>query len=79
MTSDQEATVARLNVYASLMEEIKYRHRALNLAAANKIEGLGPLLCEEFCYLQLRMICELLALGCLVAHDDIPAVGSKIL
>ena len=28
-------------------------------------------LVQEFCYLQLRMLCELVALGCLTAHGDI--------
>ncbi len=31
----------------------------------------------ELCYLQLRMLCELVALGCLLAHGDIEASKSK--
>lgn len=27
----------------------------------------------EFCFLQLRMLCELIALGCLTAHGDLEA------
>jgi|SRR5882724_2304781 len=26
---------------------------------------------SEFCYLQLRMLCELIAVGCLVVHGDV--------
>lgn len=62
----------QLDLYANLMTEIKIRMRAINSASINQqlsVKG-GPL-AQEFCFLQLRMICELIALGCLVAHGDI--------
>ena len=38
---------------------------------------LADQLTREFCALQLRMLCELIALGCLVAHGDIPATRTS--
>jgi hypothetical protein len=32
----------------------------------------------EFCYVQLRKICEVFALACLTAHGNIPEVHSKL-
>ena len=40
----------------------------------NGATGLHHRFVEEFCYLQLRMTCELIALGCLVAHGDIGCI-----
>lgn len=52
------------------MEEIKLRIEAIK--STNPFVGiLNPRIIEEFCYLQLRMICELIALGCLLVHGDI--------
>jgi hypothetical protein len=35
------------------------------------------MLIQEFCYLQLRLLCEVIALGCLVAHGDITNINMK--
>ena len=43
----------------------------------NNQNGLPGPLVREFCFLQLRMICELIALDCLTAHGDIKGVQSK--
>jgi hypothetical protein len=32
----------------------------------------------ELCYVQLRKICEVFALGCLAAHGELPDVHSKL-
>lgn len=43
--------------------------------AANACDGKLNLhlpYAREYCYLQFRRICELMALGCLVLHEDIP-------
>jgi hypothetical protein len=37
----------------------------------------GLLSIREFYFLQIRMICELIALGCLVAHGDIKATQTR--
>ena len=64
--------------YCNLMEEIKRRVAIIK----NITEGLMPLpriVAYEICYLQLRMVCELIVLACLVAHDDLPeAKGKKL-
>jgi len=41
--------------------------------AATGKTGFPSVIVREFCYLQLRMLCELIALACLVAHGDITA------
>jgi hypothetical protein len=65
-------------IYARLMEEIKRRHSLIAEVGNGKI--LMPQMAAfEFCYLQLRKICEVFALACLTAHGDIPAVRSKLL
>jgi hypothetical protein len=61
-------------LYMMLMEELKRRRNVIADVLQGKFalpQGIGI----ELCYLQLRMICELIALGCLAAHGDIP--GTK--
>jgi hypothetical protein len=53
------------------MDEVKLRLGSIEVALGT-MRALQPLeLCHEFCYLQLRMVCELIALACLIAHEDI--------
>ena len=59
-----------LNAYSALMEEAKYRLLATNTALRGQT-GLPTGAIFEFCFLQLRMLCELIALGCLTAHGDL--------
>jgi hypothetical protein len=56
-----------MSLYAQLMEEAKSRLTAIDGAVKGE-SGLPVLFVREFCYLQLRMPCEAIALGCLVAH-----------
>jgi hypothetical protein len=65
----------QLILYANLMEEVKVRFDAINHAAIGRT-GLGTPFVREFLYLQMRFLCELVALGCLVAHGDISALQS---
>jgi hypothetical protein len=58
------------------MEEAKTRTASINALTSNKIDFPSNI-ARECCYLQLRMLCELIALGCLVAHGDIEATKSK--
>lgn len=37
---------------------------------------MHQMIAEEFCYFQLRMLCEAIACGCLVAHGDITRLQS---
>jgi hypothetical protein len=39
--------------------------------------GLPAAIVREVRFLQLRMLCELIALACLMAHGDIPAVQAS--
>jgi hypothetical protein len=59
-----------LNAYSMLMEEAKYRLLAMDMALGGQT-GLPRAAIPEFCFLQLRMLCELIALGCLTAHGDL--------
>jgi hypothetical protein len=52
------------------MEEVKIRLTCIEIATSGQTGLPGPAV-REFSFLQLRMICELIALGCLVAHGDI--------
>jgi len=61
---------AALDLYAELMEEVKIRISSMDMAMQGRT-GLPGALAREFCFLQLRMLCELIALGCLTAHGDI--------
>lgn len=59
-----------LSLYANMMEEIKIRLWSIEMALNGGTPFPG-ILVREYCYLQLRMICELIALACLTAHGDI--------
>jgi hypothetical protein len=68
--------VRLLKLYCDLMEEIKRRTDVV----LGVIQGHVPvpqIVGVELVYLQLRMICELLALACLTAHGDVPETTSK--
>lgn len=57
-------------LYRSLMEEIKIRYDHTD-ALIKRPPQVPVRMLQEFCWLQLRMLCELIALGCLVANGDI--------
>ena len=59
-----------ISLYAGIMEEVKFRMTAIEALIRGQI-NIHPGLIHEMSFLQLRMICELMALGCLVAHGDI--------
>jgi len=62
------------------MEELKHRHDIVRLTVENakrRVFVVSPMILGEVCFLQLRMMCELIALSCLLIHGDIPAVRSK--
>jgi hypothetical protein len=65
-----QADLDAANVYTSIMEEAKFRALSIN-TITNSQTALPLPLMRECCFLQLRMLCELIALGCLVAHGDI--------
>ena len=61
---------AAKDLYQSIMVEVMIRAYSINSATQTPTVIPQPLI-REYCYLQLRMLCELIALGCLVAHGDI--------
>jgi hypothetical protein len=65
-----------LHLYRLIMTEIKERCAVLETVASQKV-NVWPVAACEMGYLQLRLICELIAVGCLAAHGDIPATYSK--
>ncbi|HEV2498753.1 MAG TPA: hypothetical protein VGY31_04135 [Terriglobia bacterium] len=62
-------------LYCRLMEYIKWRIeavlRTLTMVKAQQ-HYLDNRLAAEFCLLQLRVCCELLAIGCIAIHTDVP-------
>lgn len=69
MPTPQQLRSAQL--YADILEEIKVRTAAIDAGTGGRLPALPEPIIREHCFLQLRMICELIALGCLVAHGGI--------
>ena len=67
---DADKDKATIDIYRDLMTEAKMRLDAVRSATRGKITAIPPLFVAEFCFLQLRMISELVAVGCLLAHED---------
>lgn len=65
-----------MNVYSVLMTEVRTRNEAIN-ALIDQPGDLPPHLVREFCFLQLRMMAELVAQGCVVLHDRLPPTEVK--
>ena len=65
-----------LNVYAELMAEARTRTSSIPQFVEARTE-IPDILRLEACVLQLRIVCELIALGCLVAHGDIEEVRNS--
>lgn len=61
--------------YCELMTEIKIRERAIATMLAPSL--VPAQVTYESCFLQLRMICELIAIACLLVHGDIEATKTK--
>ncbi len=66
----------RVHRYLKLMVELTIRIDLVSAATAGKL-NLTPPYSREFCYFQFRRMCEIIALGCLILHGDIPATQSK--
>lgn len=63
----------RNQLYANLMDEVKVRIDCIS-TICNGRGNFPSVIVREFSYLQLRMLCELIALSCLVAHGDISSL-----
>ena len=53
--------------YTDLMQEIKERLYAIEDVLSGRTALHGPL-AHEFCFLQLRIICECISYACVIAH-----------
>lgn len=63
------------NLYCNIMMEIRGRVDIIG-AVVRGVYGLPKLAAYELCYLEFRLVCELIALSSLAAHGDIPATQS---
>lgn len=63
-------------LYCGLLAEIKQRVSWIE-SVLNKRVALDEVARYEFCFLQIRIVCELIAIGCLVAHGNIPGTQTK--
>lgn len=62
-------------LYCDAMTEITLRQKVMTDILKREIRmGIRP--SYEMCHLEMRMICELIAISCLAAHGDIPATRS---
>jgi hypothetical protein len=68
---------AAMNIYAGLMDEIKARISWIDAAIDQTSKWPDRVAVYEFSYLQLRMVCESIALGCLIAHGDV-GIANKL-
>lgn len=59
-----------LSAYCALLEEIKRRHDIIGRTLDGEY-AMDLRTAEELCFFHLRMICELIAVSCLVVHGDI--------
>ncbi len=62
--------------YRELMVEAKARALSIN-TLSNDQRGIPSPLVREFGVLQIRMLCEIVALACLVAHGDLVKKSSR--
>lgn len=67
---------AAITAYANILDEIRTRILGINTIVSGT-KSLPSWISAELCYLQLRLLCELVALGCLLAHGDIEAAKGK--
>jgi len=62
--------------YLPLMHELAIRVDLVAEACDGRL-NLSPPYAREYVYLQFRRMCELIALGCLQLHGDLPQVQTK--
>lgn len=70
---------AKLNpdeLYCALMQEASSRIEVLNFILSGRTR-LAEGIVRELCWLQIRMLCETIAIGCLVAHGDLVSTHIK--
>ncbi len=65
-----------VRTYLRLMHELAIRVELIAYACDGKL-NLTPPYAREYSYLQFRRICELIALGCLQLHGDLPIARTR--
>ena len=60
-----------MTTYRNLMQEIKFRSEAIDDILTDRLKPVRLRIAEEYCYLQLRLICEVLAIACLIVHGNL--------
>jgi hypothetical protein len=73
---EQFTTDAAVQRYLPLMHELAIRIDLVAHACDGKL-NLTPPYAREYAYLQFRRMCELIALGCLLLHGDLPAAQTQ--
>src|ERR1700742_2334885 len=71
MAATSPLTDQAMETYRKLMAEIKFRTEAIDGILRADIRPIRSKIAEEFCYLQLRMTCEVIAIACLVIHGNL--------
>lgn len=70
------STDSAVKEYLPLMHELVIRIELVAHACEGRL-NLTPPYAREYVYLQFRYICELIALGCLQLHGDLPLAQKK--
>ena len=65
-----EEKLQNRQIYQSLMVEAKARIDSINILTGNQ-RGIPSPIVREFDILQIRMLCEIVGLACLVAHGEL--------
>jgi hypothetical protein len=82
-TASASLDIAKVGaIYAGFMHEVKLRLASIDAALQNIAangESETAFLNAEWCFLQLRMICEVIALAALVAHNEMSDANTKSL
>lgn len=73
---EQFSTDAAVRRYLPLMHELAIRIDLVAHACDGKL-NLTPPYAREYAYLQFRRMCELIALGCLLLHGDLPSAQTQ--
>jgi hypothetical protein len=76
VTDEPFTEEAAIRGYLRLMHELTIRINLVARACTGEL-NLSPPYAREYCYLQFRRICELVSLGCLQLHGDLPGVRSS--
>jgi hypothetical protein len=72
MTTHHKKQAEFAERYARLMDEVRTRIDAIGVIRRELSKHVTKGILHETEYLQLRIICELITVGCLIAHGDIP-------